>query len=638
MKSSTMRNAMLAIGLGWLVFPLWAAAGPLIEPPSLAPRVAAGELPAIEKRVPTNPSIVGPSEGLVEPGRHGGTLRMLMSGAKDTRMMTVYGYARLVAYNEKLELVPDILERVEVEGDRVFTLHLRPGHRWSDGHPFTAEDFRYFWDDICHNEALAPMGMPAGLVIDGEAPKFEVLGPTAVRYRWSRANPYFLPALAQASPLYIYRPAHYLKTFHSRYGDPAKLEEKARQAGQRNWAAVHNRMDNQYRNDNPRLPSLDPWVIATKPPAERFVFQRNPYYHRIDTAGQQLPYIDQVILSLADGKLIPAKTGAGESDLQARYLRFDNYTFLRQSAKRQDMTVHLWRTGYGAQLALYPNLNVEDETWRRVFRDARFRRALSLAINRKEVNQVIYYGLAQGGGNTLLPESPLYHPVNRETWARFDMKKAAALLDEMGLQRGRDGIRLLPDGRPLAIIVETAGESSEQTDMLELIHDSWLRAGVKLYIKPMQREVLRNRIFAGQTLMTVWTGVENGLATWAMSPEEFAPTTQQQLQWPKWGQYFETRGNAGQAPDLAEARELLRLFYAWRDNDDRVDRERIWHEMLNLYADQVFSIGIVGGVLQPVMVSNRLKGVPEKGIYNWNPGAHFGIYRPDRFWFQDATH
>src|SRR5258708_38027793 len=151
-------------------------------------------------------------------------------------------------------------------------------------------------------------------------------------------------------------------------------------------------MDSMYRNDDPDLPSLEPWILKNKAPADRFVFERNPYYYRIDAEGRQLPYIDRVMLSIADGKIIPAKTGAGESDLQGRYLRFDNYTFLKASEERNHYKVRLWRTGPGTQLALYPNVNVNDEIWRGLVRAVCFPRALSLAVDRHEINQVIYFG------------------------------------------------------------------------------------------------------------------------------------------------------------------------------------------------------------------------------------------------------
>ena len=613
-----------------------AAGSPYIETPSLAEEVAAGRLPPVERRLPAAPSVVALAGDGLAPGRHGGELRLLMGRAKDVRLMVVYGYARLVGYDPGYRLVPDLLEDMEVEEGRIFTLRLRPGHRWSDGHPFTSEDFRYYWEDVATNEILAPFGPPPVYLVDGERPRFEVLDELAVRYTWRRPNPFFLPALAGARPEPLCAPAHYLKAFHARYTDEAALEARARDEGHRNWAGVHVNRFRPYKNTNPDLPSLQPWVNTTAPPSQRYVFVRNPYFHRVDGNGRQLPYIDRVVMNVADGKLIPAKTGAGESDLQARRLTFNDYTFLKQNEKRNAKQVRLWETTKGAHVALYPNLNTADPGWRALLRDVRFRRALSLAIDRHEINQVIYFGLATEGNDTVHRRSPLYREGYRTRWARFDPGAANALLDEIGLTRRNDeGIRLMPDGRALEIIVETAGEDTEQTDVLELVGWTWKEIGIKLFSKPLQREVFRNRIVSGQTLVSVWGGIENGLPVPGMSPRDLAPTRQDQYQWPKWGQYYEKSGTAGEAPALAPARELADLNRRWLSAPDTGARRAIWERMLEIRADNVFSIGIVSGVPQPVVVDARLRNVPEKGIYNWDPGAHFGIYRPDTFWLED---
>ncbi|MCH9051602.1 MAG: ABC transporter substrate-binding protein [Proteobacteria bacterium] len=605
------------------------------EPLFLAHSVALGDLPPVEKRLPATPAVADlPARGQ-SLGKYGGTLRLLMGRARDTRMMVIYGYARLVAYNPEYEIGPDILERVEVKDRRIFTLHLRKGHKWSDGRPFTSEDFRYYWEDVANNRELSPGGPHKVLLVDGESPRFEVVDETTVRYSWSKPNPHFLPKLAAASPLFIYRPAHYLKRFHVRYTAPARLAALAKRMRFHNWAALHNQKDNQYRFDNPDLPTLQPWINLTRGPSQRFVFTRNPYYHRVDTAGRQLPYIDRVHMTIVSAKLIPAKTAAGDSDLQARNIHFSDYTFLKASAKRSGYTVRLWRSTKGAHLALYFNLNATDPVWAPILRDARFRQALSLAVNREEINQVMYFGLAITGNNSVLPQSPLYRPEYRDSWAQYDLKRANALLDEMGLtKKNSDGIRLLPNGQPMDLIVETASQSSEQADLLELVRDSWRKVGIKMFTKPSQREVFRNRVMAGETLVSIWSGLDNGLANPSMDPAELAPSNQYQLQWPKWGRYYETGGKAGIEPDLPAVKELVELHRAWLGAASAKQREGIWRRMLKIHAQEVFTIGLIGGVPQPVVVSNKLKNVPEKGIYSWSPTAYFGVYKPDCFWFE----
>lgn len=593
---------------------------------------------SLDAAPPVEPSVVtfDPASGQ-EIGKPGGELSTLVGKAKDTRLIVVYGYARLVGYDRGFAIQPDILKSVEIEEGRSFTLRLREGHRWSDGEPFTSEDFRYWWEDIANNMALSPTGPPAKLVVDGELPEVTFPDKLTIRYSWSKPNPLFLPALAGASPQFIYMPAHYLKQFHKDYANQHTLAEAVATDKARDWAQLHGRRDNMYKLDNPDLPTLQPWMLTTSPPATRFVFERNPNYHRVDEQGQQLPYIDRVVMEVVDSKLIPIKAGAGETDLQARGLFFKHYTFLKDNEGRSGLNTYLWQTARGAHLALYPNLNASDPVWREILRDVRFRRALSLAIDRDEINQIMYFGLAMGGNNTVLPQSPLYKEGYRFDWAAFDPEKASALLDEIGLNEwSADGLRLLPDGRPLELVVETAGEETEETDLLELVAEAWLKQGLKIHVKPSQREVLRNRIFAGDTLMSISYGLENGIPTADMSPWEFAPTSQfDQYQWPKWGQHWETKGEAGSAPDMPEAKELLSLFQNWAAVQSTEEREMIWHRMLEIYNDQVYSIGLASGVFQPVVAKTSLRNVPKEGVYNWEPGAHFGIYHPDMFWFDE---
>lgn len=629
------RTALLltgAIALAATTSSYSVAAAAYVETPMFTAKVAAGELPSVDQRLPKVPSVVKMT-GEKVIGRQGGELRTLIGRAKDVRMFVVYGYARLIGYNEKYQLVPDIVQSVAVKEGRQFTFKLRQGHKWSDGHPFTAEDFRYWWEDVANNKRTSPAGPPRLLLSDGQPPVFEVLDETTVRYTWPKANPFFLPRLAGASPMFIYRPAHYLKQYHGKYAEPKTLKKLLRKHRTRSWASLHNRFDNMYRFDNPKLPTLQPWVNKTRPPATRFVGVRNPYYHRVDEKGRQLPYVDKLIMIVSDGKLIAAKAGTGEVDLQARSLSFNNLTFLRENEKDGKFETYLWRIAKGAHVALYPNMNVADPVWAKLMRDVRFRRALSLGVDREAVNESLYFGLAIMGNNTMLPGSPLYREAYQKQWAEYDPDLASELLDQIGLtEYNDDDIRLMPDGRPLEIIIETAGEDTEQTDVLELISESWAEIGVKLYIKPSQREVFRNRIFSGQAQMSVWSGLENGIASAQTNPEELAPRSQQQLMWPKWGQYYETSGQMGQAPDMPEAQELSTLAAEWIEGADPARKEEIWHRMLAIHADQVYSIGVISGVQQPVVVKHGVMNVPKNGIYNWDPGAHFGIYRPDTFW------
>lgn len=635
----TRRFTLSALALVALAaLPLSAIAGPTpIEGEFWKAEVERGDLPPVAERLPSDPFVVDMEAKGRKLGKAGGTLRTMVSRSKDIRQMVVYGYSRLVGYDHTYQLMPDLLASFENEDNKVYTLRLRKGHRWSDGAPFTSADFEYWWSDVANNPKLSPAGPPDFLRIEGEYPTVTFPDEHTVVYAWSAPNPNFLHTLAQARPPFIYRPAHFLKTVHEKFADPAELAAVVDDARVNSWAALHNKLDNMYKFDNHMLPTLQPWMNSTSGKKIRHLFVRNPYFHRIDTAGVQLPYIDVVEMEIVSGGLVAAKANASEADLQSRGLDFRNISILRKGeADGGDYRTFLWASGVASQIAIYPNLNYADEGWRNIMRDVRVRRALSLGIDRKGINRALYFKLAKPGAMTVLPASPFFEQAYREAWAAHDVEAANALLDEAGLdQRDKNGFRLLPDGRPMEVVIETAGERQEVENALQIVTDNWAEIGVKLVMRPLDRDILRNRIAAGTTMAAVWYGWDNGLPQAYTSPDYLAPRYQEFFAWPKWGQHYQTNGDAGEAPDLPEAVKLLDLSHDWERATTDEQRAQIWHDMLKIHADQVYGIGILAEAPQPVVVSKRLRNVPEKAIWAWDPGAHFGIHRPDEFYFAD---
>ena len=182
-----------------------------------ADRVNAETLPPAARRIPEQPLVVRTFAGDDGPGRQGGQLTMLVSGTRDTVLMTIYSYARLIVYDGTFKLKLDILENYESNEGREFTFTLRAGHKWSDGHPFTTEDFRFFWEDIANNADLSPSGPPDELLADGKPPKVDIIDKRTIKYSWDTPNPYFIESQARAAPLFLFAPAHHLKKFHPRY-------------------------------------------------------------------------------------------------------------------------------------------------------------------------------------------------------------------------------------------------------------------------------------------------------------------------------------------------------------------------------------------------------------------------------------
>jgi peptide/nickel transport system substrate-binding protein len=612
------------------------AGSDLVESSFWKAEVDAGNLPPVAERIPDDPLVVDLAAKGREFGVPGGTLNTMVTRSKDIRQMVVYGYARLVVYDEKYNLKPDILASYENADNKKFTLRLRPGHHWSDGSSFTAADFRYWWENVANNELLSPSGPPDFLRVEGKMPTVTFPDETTVIYEWENPNPNFLQSLAQARPPFIYRPSAFLKQYHADFADPEQLAELVDDNRVKSWAALHNKLDNMYKFDNHELPTLQPWINSTSGKKIRHLFVRNPYYHRIDSKGQQLPYIDVVEMEIVSGGLVAAKSNAGQADLQSRGLGFRDIPILRKGeADGGNYKSYLWGSGVASQIAIYPNLNFSGEAWRNVLRDVRVRRALSLGIDRASINKALYFKLAKPGAMTVLPLSPFFEQKNRDAWASHDPDQANALLDEAGLsERDANGIRKLPDGKIMEFVIETAGERQEVENALQIITDDWREIGVKLVMRPLDRDILRNRVFSGSSMASVWFGWDNGLPQVYTSPSHLAPRHQEFLAWPKWGQHYQTNGEAGEAPDTPEAQRLMELALMWDRASNDEERATAWTEMLAIHADQVYAIGLIAEAPQPVVVSKNLRNVPEKGIWAWDPGAHFGVHRIDEFFFE----
>ena len=191
----------------------------------------------------------------------------------------------------------------------------------------------------------SPSGPSVELLVDGQPPKVEIIDARTIKYSWDKPNPYFIESQARAAPLFLFRPAHYLKKFHPKYTDPADIASRRGRPGASR--ADHRRLDVMYANDNIDLPSLNPWVNTTPSPAQRYVFARNPFYHRIDEKGQQLPYIDKVIFTRRRPPWCRPKQDSARLTCSRRYLKMRDYTFLKKSAKSSGVDVRMWESGLG---------------------------------------------------------------------------------------------------------------------------------------------------------------------------------------------------------------------------------------------------------------------------------------------------
>ncbi|HRR91843.1 MAG TPA: ABC transporter substrate-binding protein, partial [bacterium] len=375
--------------------------GRFSESPQLTELVRQGKLPSLEERTPKELVIIEPWE---EIGQYGGTWRRAWLGLSDGAGPFKIAYEHLLRWNvDGSDVVPNIVKKYDVSKDgRNFTFYLREGMKWSDGTPFTTDDIKFWFEDITLNKELTPT-FPSWLTTEGKPCTFKVRDKYTFTVSFSKPNAIFPMQLAYFGGFVA--PAHYLKQFHPKYTDSKKLEEMAKDAGFQFWYQLFGFKNNWLQN--PELPSLWAWKLTSAPTATLMVLERNPYYWKIDPAGNQLPYIDKITHELVqDPEMINMKAVQGDIDMQMRNIRLQNYTLLMENRDKGNYRVFKWTTASGADFMLEPNQNVKDPVLKKLFQDRKFRFALSLAINREEINQLVFLGLGKPRQASLISASP----------------------------------------------------------------------------------------------------------------------------------------------------------------------------------------------------------------------------------------
>ena len=433
------------------------------EAPMLARLVARGKLPPVEERLPENPLVLQPIESI---GRYGGTVQsgMIAKGLNE-EMNRIMGMEKFLFYDAAgTRIVPSVAEdwRQSEDGRRL-RIHLRRGMRWSDGHPFTAEDVRFYWEDLNAHPDVFPFPDP-DLVVNGKPIRFQVLDPHTVLFRFDDPYHRLLEIVASAFSRFAggvfgeflwgpYAPAHYLKQFHPRYVSPEDLQRKVRESQQEDWVGLM-KLRNNYAL-NTQLPVLMPWRTVQARDSSAWILERNPYFWEVDTEGNQLPYIDRWVLTkAADREVVNLRAIAGEYDFQFRGLDLQNLPVFLEHAEEENYNIHLDPSLSRMLFGCYFNLAWEgDAEISRLLRNANFRRALSLGLRRSQFSDAFYFSLASPGAAG--PGSAhLEHPGKSylTLWSTYDPDRANAMLDNLGLEGA--GRRRIPDPkrrpRPLA--------------------------------------------------------------------------------------------------------------------------------------------------------------------------------------------
>jgi peptide/nickel transport system substrate-binding protein len=586
------------------------------ESPILAELVKQGKLPPVDKRLPDDLLVVEPYE---EIGQYGGTWHTVEVG---NLPLIILQYEPLLRWDDpgargekgKVKIVPNLAKKWEVSRDsKIFTIYLRKGVKWSDGQPFTADDIIFWFEDRLLNKDLTPI-LPPWITAGGEV-KVKRIDDYTIQFSFSSPNTLFIEALASVTSMGIVRsPKHYLKQFHPKYVSMDKLNSMAKESGFPTWYQLFlNRADLMA---NPELPVLSAWRLTTKPGSQREIAERNPYYWKIDPAGNQLPYIDRVVLERVNNPATTLmKALSGEIDWQYYMVGgLSDYPVLVENREKggYDVARNVPIDGLAA-VALFINQNVKDPKLRELFRNRNFRLALSLAINRDEINQLLYLGRSKNINLALMESSFYYSPKQLEyatKYVRYDPKKANALLDQTGLKkRDKDGYRLFPDGSPLIIVVEHHfSPNTYQGDTPELIAKYLNAIGLKVIIKPATWNLLYERIQTSehQILCSNIMGGFNPI--W--DPQLFLVYPSHSCKWaPLWFQWFDSGGKKGEEPP-PEVKKLMDIHKAALRATNVETKTKLITEALRIHNENLWIIGVTTYPGDNLVIKKNLRNTP----------------------------
>jgi peptide/nickel transport system substrate-binding protein len=588
---------------------------PKAEAPALAAMVKDGKLPPLAERMPKDPIVIKPIERV---GRYGGSFNGVLTGSGDRVLLDrVVGYEFLMRWDpEWTKPIPNLVSSVEVKNSaREFVFKLRDGLRWSDGAPCTADDMVFYYEHMVMNAELMPR-RPSIVMFNRKPAKIEKVDQLTFKVLFEDSNGLFLQRLAGLDGFWFSPvPAHYAKKYHKAFNPAVDDEVKAAQA--RNWVDLFNikvGANSQARADwrNVDRPTLNAWVLTTPYDGRstRVTFRRNPYYFKIDTAGNQLPYIDEVVFQVVqDREVTVLKAISGEVDFQARRLSdAKSRPVLFQNKQRGQYEFFERENSHMNEAIHYFNMTIKDPVKRQVFRNKDFRIGVSHAINRKEIIDAVYVSEGEPWQTSPLPGSPLHNEKLGLQYSSFDQKLANAHLDKAGLdKKDADGFRLGPDGKRLTIFAEIV--SGRGFDDVAQFFSRYLRAvGVDYQVRTIERSLWETKQTAGEIEAGFAAG--EGGRDMLLDPRWHFPYSSESMYAPAW---------AGVGPGMPgwddvspAAKKQMELYNAANATTDEKEQNRLAAEILAIAQEEFYCMGIVAPAGDVGITRNRIGNAPKK--------------------------
>ncbi|WP_170241046.1 ABC transporter substrate-binding protein [Rhodoligotrophos appendicifer] len=569
------------------------------QAPMLDAQVTAGTLPPVAERLPKTPRVIEPVEKV---GKYGGTWRSGLVGGSDRNwLFRIAGYEPLVAWDREWsgKVVPNLAEAVTASEDgKTFTVKLREGLKWSDGKPFTSDDIGFFINDIVGNKELLPNGVD-WISSGGETGKFAKVDDANFTITFKEPYGMFMQRLAGVYGVQIVMMAkHYCSQFMPTYNKDG-LDALMKEAGVGTWTelfikkcAVDTEANERWQN--PQRPTMEPWVI--KDPyiggASLVTLERNPYYFKVDPEGNQLPYIDDMSISVnADKQTLVLKVVNGEIDYQDRHVN-DNANRAVFTDAADKAQIHLV-DGPNADMnttIISLNLTSKDPVKREIFNNKDFRIGLSYAIDRQAIIDSAFVGQGEPWQAAPRKESPYYNEKLAKQYTEYDVAKANEHLDKAYPKKDSNGFRLGPDGKRISFNIMVMPALGDFLDSTQLAAQYWQAVGIDAKVQTVDRTLFYDRKDNNEQDAAVFLG-SGGMGDAIFEPTFYFPFWNETLFAVPWGNWYASGGKAGEEPPAA-AKKQMEIYREITKSSDPEKQKALMKQLLDISADEFYAIGI----------------------------------------------
>lgn len=610
------------------------------ESPQLAEQVKAGKLPAVDQRLPENPAVVDAAE----IGNYGGVWRRGILGPSDYNgVVRVIDDALVIFSPDGASTVMKYAESVTPSADfKSWTVKLRKGSKWSNGDPFTTDDIMFWHKDVLQNKDLSPTLPPWVQNKDKSLVDIKQVDAVTTVWTYKEVHTTLLMELANAEygdkniPCFL--PSKFLKQFHTAYAKKEDLDKMVADAKFKNWTELFLIKISPF--DTPERPGMAAWVAAPGSRISDQIFKlvRNPYFVGVDKAGNQLPYLDEVQLKFfADANALNLAAIAGELDQQERQISLANYPVLKEtSQKTGKYNIFLWTSLGGADADVTFNQTyTKDPDLGKLMANKDFRIAMSVAINRKQIQDSFFLGTGEIRQPVVKKGHP-YYPGDEYAfkYTAYDQALANQMLDKLGLdKKGADGFRLYPNGKKVTLELASAGVLASSPDVAQLIVKDWQKVGIDAKVQIRERALHFSLRESNDLQSEIWNQDTAGFPfTGATKYDVRSGIYGNTTYGPLWYNWYRTNGKEGVEPP-AYIKEMIALI----DHAKTVgpaDQAKDAQQIFKLWVDNMVEIGTVGltAVDQGVVVVNaKMRNVPPNLTKDW-PLRTPGNGRPET-WF-----